>query len=262
MSCGTSPFCTGQRWEFRRWRYRRGRRFATCWRRSHCRMYAARSPEMSAIWARVIWKSLGPTGTSVCQASWVYFFYLPVLDLAFSANMERVKKPVITGKSPRAWKKLASGCGEIIVTVPFASSSSAELLSSFQSRFLSVRRRNGAPHLRNSASLALRSNDVENDGSFVVLSDRYNSVGEASSGHVFFAACDLVSGVAFWLLNKLLLLFVMEFPPFYTRCLWFSISVSSQSASVGVVSVSIAKTDWKKNSRRSGENENYSFSRQ
>lgn len=87
----------------------------------------------------------------------------------------------------------------IKLTVPLASSSLTKPASSTKSRSPLVGRPNGSCHLRSSASLVLRSGDVDNDGALVVLSDCSDSAGVASSWHLYVAACVLVSCA--WLLT-------------------------------------------------------------
>lgn len=115
---------------------------------------------------------LGPPGSAVAPLS--------VLDWASSAVLKLVKKPTATSKSPCTLMKLAPGGGKIKLTEPLASSSSAKPVSSFQIRSPSASRPKVARCLHSSASSALYSDDVDDDGALVVLSNCKDSAGKAS----------------------------------------------------------------------------------
>lgn len=98
---------------------------------------------------------------------------------ASSAVDKRAKNHAATDKSLCTRKNIASSSGKIKLPVLLPPSSLAKPASSSQSSSRSVPE--GLCHQRSSASPAILSSDVDDDGALVVLSNRNDSTGETSA---------------------------------------------------------------------------------
>lgn len=106
---------------------------------------------------------------------------LSVSRQSFSAVTKRAKKPTATSKLPRTRKQLAFGSGKLKLTVSLALSSSAKPASSSRRMSPFPSRPKRLRPFHSSASPFLRSGDVDDEDAMVLLSDRDNFSGEASS---------------------------------------------------------------------------------